>query len=231
MSELTEEQKAILKTMTAANIGESFIAFIVQEIKALPDVWQKLNEVKQDDVIERARRATKEMVGRAVHLLSSENKPVIDGVIKQATVKGGIELKVDVTKCSSDDKLELIEHSGGGNCLIILADAAENMGNLHAVKPDKDQPDLPITDEEKLLPETVIDQADIYSNATYQEIVNALTLPDAYSTTSILTLIDVFELTQDEARRVILRLLDDKIIELQLEDDNPDNNVYNIIKK
>lgn len=62
MSNLTEQQQAILKTMTVANIGESFMAFIIQEIKALPDVWQKLNQNKQGDVIDRERLATKEMI-------------------------------------------------------------------------------------------------------------------------------------------------------------------------
>lgn len=62
MSNLTEQQQAILKTMTVANIGGLFMAFIIQEIKALPDVWQKLNQNKQGDVIDRERLATKEMI-------------------------------------------------------------------------------------------------------------------------------------------------------------------------
>lgn len=148
MSNLTEEQQAILKTMTEANIGESFMAFIIQEIKALPDVWQKLSQNKQADVIDRARRSTQEMVSRAVHLLSNEGRPVIEAVIKQATIKDGIELKTLVTKCSSENKLELIEHSSGGNCLIILADAAENMGDIHSIKPMPDQADLNIYDSD-----------------------------------------------------------------------------------
>ena len=51
---LSPEAKATLN-MTAQTIGKDLLAAVVQEMKLMPDVWQKMSEDKQQDVIERKK--------------------------------------------------------------------------------------------------------------------------------------------------------------------------------
>lgn len=57
--------------MTAATIGSDLLQALVQEIKLLPDVWPKLSQKKQDDVIERLRKRVITNVQMATHLIAS----------------------------------------------------------------------------------------------------------------------------------------------------------------
>ena len=41
--------------MTVSTMGKDLIGLVIQEIKALPDVWQKMNKYQQDEAIERIR--------------------------------------------------------------------------------------------------------------------------------------------------------------------------------
>lgn len=145
----SKEQVQTIEDMTANNIGESLLQLVIQEFKNLPKSWAELPEAKQRDVIDRSRNWIQDTVKKAVRLMASEAKPSINGVIEQVNAKAGLELKVKVAGCSSENKLALIEHAGGGTCLIVLADAAANMGNMNIVKPEKDQKDLPIVEDQK----------------------------------------------------------------------------------
>ncbi|AZS49310.1 hypothetical protein DM558_00300 [Entomomonas moraniae] len=140
--QVTEQQEPTIEEMTTHTIGESLMQLVIQEFKAMPDVWQKMPEAKQRDVIDRARENVSKAVKNAVRLIASEGKPIISGVVEQVNAKAGLELKIKVAGCSSENKLALIEHAGGGTCLIVLADAAANMGNMNIIKPEKDQPEL-----------------------------------------------------------------------------------------
>lgn len=140
--QVIEPQEPTIEEMTAHTIGESLMQLVIQEFKAMPDVWQKLPEAKQRDVIDRARENVSKAVKNAVRLIASDGKPIISGVVEQVNAKAGLELKIKVAGCSSENKLALIEHAGGGTCLIVLADAAANMGNMNIIKPEKDQPEL-----------------------------------------------------------------------------------------
>lgn len=146
---LLKEQELTIEEMTAHTIGESLMQLVIQEFKAMPDVWQKLSEAKQRDVIDRARESVSKSVRNAVRLIASDGKPIISGVIEQVNAKAGLELKIKVAGCSSENKLALIEHAGGGTCLIVLADAAANMGNMNIIKPEKDQKEIPIEETKK----------------------------------------------------------------------------------
>lgn len=144
-----EPQEITIEEMTTATIGEALMQLVIQEYKAMPEVWQKLPENKQRDVIDRSRDCITKAVKNAVHLIASEGKPIISAVIEQVNAKAGLELKAKVAGCSSENKLALIEHAGGGTCLIVLVDAAANMGNMNIVKPEPDQPEL--LDDDRLL--------------------------------------------------------------------------------
>lgn len=44
---------ADIEFMAAENMGKDLLGLMVQEFKAMPDVWQKLPQYQQDVVIER----------------------------------------------------------------------------------------------------------------------------------------------------------------------------------
>lgn len=70
------EIKAVLE-MTASTIGRDMLQALVQEIKLLPDVWPKMSEAKQNDVIDRLRNRVEHNVKLAVHMIASEGRTVV----------------------------------------------------------------------------------------------------------------------------------------------------------
>ncbi len=71
-----DDVKALL-SMTAETIGRDLLQALVQEIKLLPDVWQKLSQKKQDDVIDRLRNRVETNVKMAVHSLRARGEPLL----------------------------------------------------------------------------------------------------------------------------------------------------------
>lgn len=61
------QNNAAFLHMTAETLGKSLLQGLIQEIRILPDVWQKLSEAKQTDVIERLEQQVRNAATIAVH--------------------------------------------------------------------------------------------------------------------------------------------------------------------
>ena len=77
-----ENERKELLNMTAETIGKDILGALVQEIKLMPDVWPKLSESKQNDVIERLRNRVETNVKMAVHLIASDGRTVVTGDVE-----------------------------------------------------------------------------------------------------------------------------------------------------
>ncbi|MGU0648896.1 hypothetical protein ACSEU7_27100 [Pseudomonas aeruginosa] len=64
------QNNAALLHMTADTLGKSLLQGLIQEIRILPDVWQKLSEAKQTDVIERLEQQVRNAATIAVHTIA-----------------------------------------------------------------------------------------------------------------------------------------------------------------
>lgn len=123
--------------MTAKTIGADLLQALVQEVKLLPDVWPKLSQAKQDDVIERLRKRVIHNVQMATHLIASDGRVTVVAEMEQITVKDGI--KAVLTMSKNDPNRHSLIDCQGKTVLIALADAEAHMGEVAAVRGEEDQ--------------------------------------------------------------------------------------------
>lgn len=126
-----------LLSMTSETVGRDLLQALVQEIKLLPDVWPKLSQKKQDDVIDRLRNRVETNVKMAVHLVASEGRTVVAGDLDQITIKDGV--KAVVKFGSSAPNLHELYEASGKAVLVVVANPAQHTGGIDEIKGEADQ--------------------------------------------------------------------------------------------
>ena len=79
------------RAMTADSVGKDLLSALVTELRLLPDVWTKLSEKKQNDIIDRLRARVQSNIAMAVHTLASAGRTVVAGDLDQITIKDGVK--------------------------------------------------------------------------------------------------------------------------------------------
>lgn len=148
---LSPEAKATLN-MTAQTIGKDILAAVVQEMKLMPDVWQKLSESKQHDVIERLASRVDHNVKMAVHLIASDGRIVVAGDLEQITIKDGV--KAVVKFGSNAPNLHHLYEASSKSVLVVVANPSDHTGGMDEVQPDPDQPSFDMHDGDKTFAHT-----------------------------------------------------------------------------
>lgn len=129
--------------MTAETIGHDLLAAVVDEIKALPDVWQKLNQEKQDDVIERLERRVKAVTKQAVELLASEGRTTLVARIESIAIKDGTKATLVISGANPPSARQELFQSVRKDCLVVLACAEDHTHGTEGVRGEPDQNPLP----------------------------------------------------------------------------------------
>lgn len=115
------------------------ITALVDELKAAPNVWPKLSQQQQDEVIFRFERRVGAAIREAVRMIASDNRPSIEATLEQITAKDGIKAVITLSKNHSQrhDLLDAV----GQAVLIVVADAEPYSGGDRP-KPEPDQRQL-----------------------------------------------------------------------------------------
>ncbi len=134
-----------VREMTADTVGRDILQALVQEIKLLPDVWPKISQSKQNDVIDRLRSRVDHNIKMAVHLLAAQGRTVVAGSLDQITIKDGVKavIKFGVGAPSLQDLYE----ANGKAVLVVVANAADNTAGMDEVKGESDQRAMNLGDE------------------------------------------------------------------------------------
>lgn len=111
---------------------------LLENMRNLPDVWQKLNEQAQQDQIDRATAQAKDLVEQAVKLIASGGRKTVPAKLEKLTLKDGC--KVEMT-CSSSWIGELAPVLNN-DVLIVTNSDDEFHGEKAPAKPDPDQADM-----------------------------------------------------------------------------------------
>ena len=125
------------RAMTSDTIGKDLLSALVAEIKLLPDVWQKLPQVRQDDVIDRLRARVESSVRMAVHLLSSEGRVTVPAHLEQFTSKDGVKVQFKVNPAAAG-VVDLFRATGK-MCLLVVANAEDNLDGMDDIHGEPDQ--------------------------------------------------------------------------------------------
>ncbi|WP_408953014.1 hypothetical protein [Lysobacter sp. Hz 25] len=136
---------------TADTMLGTLTTVIVDEIKALPDVWAKLSEFKQDDVIKRVTSQVGDAVKRAVHLIATDGREVITANLEQITAKDGI--KATLVLARHDENRHALLDAVGKPVLIVVAGSDGYMGGK-IPKAERDQRALPGFKEPESVPDS-----------------------------------------------------------------------------
>ncbi|MCA8120476.1 cell division protein FtsK [Burkholderia cepacia] len=123
--------------MTAESIGKDLLSALVTEIKLLPDLWVKLSEKKQNDVIDRLRARVEHNVKMATHLIASDGRVVVQGDLVQITIKDGVKGVVEFS--SAAPNLHDLYDAQGKAVLLVVANATAHTGGMDEIRGESDQ--------------------------------------------------------------------------------------------
>ena len=136
MPEYSPEFKAML-AMTSETIGKDLLGALVTEIRLLPDVWSKLPQEKQQDLIDRLSNRVKDSIRFAVYQIAANGRAVIVGELDTVTIKDGVKALVKIS--SSAPNLGELYDAQGKAVLVVVADAAQHMGGMDEIHGESDQ--------------------------------------------------------------------------------------------
>ncbi|MEK7916606.1 cell division protein FtsK [Burkholderia contaminans] len=132
----TNDSKNVLN-MTAGTIGKDLLSALITELRLLPDVWVKLSEQKQNDIIDRLSRRVEHNVKMAVHLIASDGRIVVQGDLDQITIKDGV--KAVVKFGGSAPNLHELYDASGKTVLVVVANPGEHTSGMDEVRGESDQ--------------------------------------------------------------------------------------------
>ncbi|SET40423.1 hypothetical protein SAMN05216326_12520 [Nitrosomonas marina] len=125
------------RKITAETAGRDLLEALVQEIRLMPDVWQKMAKKKQDDVIERLRSRVEENIKMVVHVLSAQGRIVVVGDLEQITIKDGVKAVIRFGTNASN--LHELYDANGKSVMVVVADAADHTGGMDEIQGENDQ--------------------------------------------------------------------------------------------
>jgi len=120
------------------------VARFVEEMKAMPDVWQKLSEAQQEEVLSRTRMFAEDWTIQMVEVTVADERPQLHAILDQVVVKDGIKAVLTMPK-QSEDRHELMD-AQGKDVLIVIIDSKAYTGGTGKVKAEKDQKDLSLAE-------------------------------------------------------------------------------------
>ncbi|HGN1611657.1 cell division protein FtsK [Pseudomonas aeruginosa] len=123
--------------MTADTLGKSLLQGLIQEIRIMPDCWQKLPEAKQQDIIDRLERQVRNAATIAIHTIAGGDRDTVYGKLESFTAKD--KVKAVFTVSPSSPNQEQLFGAVHQDCLLVIGGAAEFLDGMKDVKADPDQ--------------------------------------------------------------------------------------------
>ena len=141
--ETTETEPSVAVNVAAETMLADLMSAVVDELKLLPDCWQKLSEKKQDDALYRIEHRLRANISMAVSIIAADGRAVIDADVEQVVFKDGIKcvLKLGMSNPARHDLADAVGHP----VLIVVGDDKQFMGG-ELPRAEPDQSDLPIAD-------------------------------------------------------------------------------------
>lgn len=139
---VTQARKALEKSRSyAANgLAAQVTETLLDEIRALDQLWHKTPEAQQAVVIARLSDRVANAMSHAVRVLSAVGHKAVICNLFSVTFKDGVRATVTVAP-NSDMKHELADYATR-DVVLVLADPSAFMQGLEDIKPDADQPKL-----------------------------------------------------------------------------------------
>lgn len=123
-------------------LGKTLLTALVDEIRALPDVWQKLNADRQAETLDRLTANIEHQVGRAIRILATRDAPTVNATLESVTIKDGAKLTLKVGAIG--EAMHQLIDAQGAQVMVTLIDPETYTKSASEVQPDADEPELPL---------------------------------------------------------------------------------------
>ena len=129
--------------MSVSTLGQSLMQLVLQELKAQYDVWQKLPEYKQAEVIERVKANIEQAVSRTVTLIASQGCQRVVGVLEKVNIgKEKSQVTINLYHNNDIEAVHELYNSINDTLMIVLASPDQFTGGMDQVQPDPDQNEM-----------------------------------------------------------------------------------------
>lgn len=142
-----ENARKALLNMTVDTVGKDLLGALVQEMRLLPDLWAKMSEFKQNDVIDRLRKRVEANVQMAVHLISSNGQVVVVGDLEQIVIKDGVKAVLKFSE--SAPSIDELYRSTGQAVMVVVGSDEQYTEGMDEVKGEADQRAMNLGEEYK----------------------------------------------------------------------------------
>lgn len=140
---MSDKQQPTTIEITADTMLGDMVKLVIDELKAAPDVWQKLSEDRQQDVIYRVTSQCNDLIRQAVEIIAADGREVITADVEQITAKD--EIKAVCKLAKHDPQRHSLLDAVGKPVLIVVAGHQQFLGG-EIPQAEPDQPDLPVAD-------------------------------------------------------------------------------------
>src|SRR5690606_20444384 len=182
-------------------------------------------------------------VGRAVHIIASAERTTLVGKLEQVTNKSKIKA-VFVIDPREEGRHELSD-TVGKDCLLVIASAGDYLEGMDQVVADPDQNPLDLNGGDGDMSENGAWETDV--EAAEAEFTDVPALPGVETfgghtfgdvcrfVVTRLTQLDAaklqsrFAISQEQAQRLIIMLLDEGVIAIEVEAEDPADNQYKVV--
>jgi S-DNA-T family DNA segregation ATPase FtsK/SpoIIIE len=226
------------------------------ELKNLHSPYGKLNEGQQQEVIDRLTEAAEKAVHNAISIISSRNVSTIEVTMKEVKFNSKQLTLTSIVDAKDPNRHDLID-SAGRICLLVMAPDDYSEG-LDFIQPDRDQKDLPLhvsdltgslfpaggtgpdepdgqnsplgTEQElnALVNEGRADIGKEFGEFTYDDAAQLIVLKAAEGF-GIDWMQSRLAISSQQAETLLLRLIDNEVVELVAEGDTWTENTYKVI--
>lgn len=126
--------------LSSDTMAHDFLAALLAELRQMPDHWLRLNEQKQQQIIERLKEKIRAGTEKAVAMFLHGEFPAVSAELKGVAFGGSISATLSVAR----DALHrhALSDAQGKRVLVIIADAGRWTARMDEIKARADQLDL-----------------------------------------------------------------------------------------
>lgn len=126
--------------ITAETMGHDFLAAMLAELRQMPDHWARLNEQRQQQIIERLREKVRTGIDKALTIFMRGEFPAVQADLKAIAWENGIKATLAIPKDAM--YRHALCDAQGSKVLIVLTDAGRWLARMDEIKAKGDQIDL-----------------------------------------------------------------------------------------
>jgi hypothetical protein len=134
------EPEAIIDIAEADTLSGDIRDALLMHVRSIQVPWAMLAQDEQQAIIDAITKTADHAVRQIARIVATADLPHVLAKVSKFTVKN--EIKIELLATSLVANICALAEHGNGNAVLVLADAADFIGERAPAKADPDQPDL-----------------------------------------------------------------------------------------